>query len=100
MQPPAPMSYPVPFFPDYVINFPYYYTGGRNLTGVSIYTVKGRYVKPKYNTWILKNPNSDDDRYQHLYNKNIVGSYSQSIYDSDIRQIYNYLKRHSALENA
>jgi hypothetical protein len=97
MQPPASISYPVPFFPDYVINFPYYYSGGNNLTGITIYTVKGRYVKPKDKTWILRNPDSFTKQRQEFYGKNSVGLLSQTLYESDIRHLYRTMPKEKTM---
>ena len=90
-------SYPLPFFPDYTIDIPSSYNGGRDFTGITIKNKKGNPVNPKgiptgSITWILKNPDSTNSDYQKLYKKNVVGTASQSLYDSDIRAIYAYLK--------
>jgi hypothetical protein len=90
-------SYPLPFFPDYTIDIPSSYNGGRDLTGIIIKSKKGNPVNPKgiptgSITWILKNPDSTNPDYQKLYKKNVVGTASQSLYDSDIRKIFIYLK--------
>ena len=93
-------SYPLPFFPDYTIDIPSSYNGGRDLTGIAIKSKKGKPVRVttdtyygKENTrWVLKNPDSNNPDYQKLYKKNVVGTLSQSLYDSDIRAIYKYLK--------
>jgi hypothetical protein len=93
-------SYPLPFFPDYTIDIPSSYNGGRDLTGITIKNKKGKTVKPTRIptgsiTWVLKNPDSSNKDYQTLYHKNVVGYTSQSLYDSDIRAIYTYLKSNS-----
>ena len=90
-------SYSIPFFPDYVIDIPNSYTGGYDLSGIIIKNLKGRIIKPKLlsngnMSWILKNPESSHPEYDILYNKNIIGSLSQTLYESDIRKIYNNLK--------
>lgn len=90
-------SYPLPFFPDYTIDIPSSYNGGRDLTGITIKNKKGKPVKPKgiptgNITWVLKNPDSINMDYEKLYKKNVVGTLSQSLYNSDIRAIYTYLK--------
>ena len=98
------MSYPLPFFPDYTIEFPLYYEGGRNINGIIIINKKGLPIKPKGNpltrdiTWILKNPDSLNENYQKLYQKNVLGISSQSLYASDIIAIYKYLKNNHKLE--
>lgn len=89
-------SYPLPFFPDYIIDIPSSYSGGRDLSGIAIKNKKGKSVKPKgiptgSITWVLKDPDYNNPGYQTLYNKNVVGMSSQSLYDSDIRAIYRYL---------
>ena len=90
-------SYPLPFFPDYTIDIPSSYNGGRDLTGITIKNKKGKPVKPigiptGSITWVLKNPDSINMDYEKLYKKNVIGTLSQSLYDSDIRAIYTYLK--------
>ncbi len=89
-------SYPLPFFPDYTIDMPVSYIGGRDLTGITIRNKKGKPIKPKGTSagnmiWVLKNPDSSNLGYDKLYNKNVVGALSQSLYESDIRAIYKYL---------
>jgi hypothetical protein len=90
-------SYPLPFFPDYIIDIPSSYNGGRDLTGITIKNKKGKPIKPigiptGSIKWVLKNPDSINLDYEKLYKKNVVGTLSQSLYDSDIRAIYTYLK--------
>lgn len=51
-------SYPLPFFPDYTIDIPRSYNGGRDLSGITIRNKKGKIVKPKGKptgsmTWVL-----------------------------------------------
>jgi hypothetical protein len=85
------MSYPIPFFADYIIHFPESYRGQKDISGITIKNAKGKIIKPKGTSWILKNPDSANPKYQELYNKNVVGTWTQTLYDSDIRAIYNYL---------
>lgn len=91
------MWHPLPFFPEYTIEFPMYYTGGRNVNGIIIRNKRGLPVNPKGDPlkrdiyYVLKNPDSLDDGYQKLYQKNVTGICSQSLYASDLSAIYRYL---------
>jgi hypothetical protein len=87
----------IPFFPDYKLVYFVDDTQDPRTAQlkdyVKIINIKNnRYVKPKsFNTnqhsWVLKNPQSDNEGYNAFYNKNIVGEYSQTLYEKDIYKI-------------
>ena len=86
------MEYNLPYFPDYSIIFPSTYKGyERKNTGVIIINKKGKFIKGP--SWKLNNPEFDKKGYNELYQKNVIGAYSQTIYEGDIYRIYDHLKK-------
>ena len=82
----------VPYFPDYTITFPSTFKGyERNRTGAIIKNKNGKIIKGA--PWKLNNPEFNKKGYNELYQKNVVGAYSQTIYEGDIHRIYQHLSK-------
>lgn len=95
-------TYALPFFPDYTIDIPSrlikkdtvsIYDIKEAIDTIVIKNKKGKIIKRKSEGWSLKNPLSENPNYRILFNKkNVIGSYSQTIYLSEITDICKYLK--------
>jgi hypothetical protein len=84
------VSCPIPFFPDYSISFPDSYLGGNDISSVIIIGKNGRNISIT-DKCILKNPQSYKTGYLELFNKNVIGCMSQTLYARDIQAIYRYI---------
>jgi hypothetical protein len=86
------VQYPIPFFSEYTIEFPEYYKGDYKTRDIVI-SRNGKIVKENAGSWKLKNPESDTPEYDKFYNKNVVGTMTQTLYKSDIICIYNHITK-------
>ena len=90
----------IPFFPDYKLVYFVDETQDPRTAQLKDYvriinTKNNLCVIPKRtNTyrgilykWILKNPQSDKEGYELFYDKNVIGQYSQTLYEKDIHKI-------------
>lgn len=97
------MEYALPFFPDYTIEYPLTYDGETDNFGYII-RKNGKVIKPKYDFrgekrsvpyYVLNNPQSKDPEYNKLYKKNVVGTYTQTLYNRNFRDAFFYLKHNN-----